>query len=154
MALDKSILEKGIKDLQDNHPSKEDAPKKWAKLIFDYATGGMAGDTKPTFAGYPVALEAKIKTSMDAGELLIKLGTNVEPMWKSAIWASSTFTGVTAVVVGADLDSAMEKVGEQIKKGEKDPIIELAKEIDTWTKKIKVTLTNIQSGATSVVPLS
>lgn len=155
MPLVKSIIELGIQSLQDpNNPASiSAAAQEWSNFIFLHATGGLAGVTIPTFPGYPAALKASFEGSMKSMKFLQQLGTNLQPMWQSAIWAGPSFTGVTTVAIGTTLDIVMESLADRITKGEAS-FPDIATEIDTWSKTIMVTVTNIITGVPLVLPVT
>ena len=150
MALVKSGLKSSLKAIQDSKPpSVAVAANKWAMAIFSYSSAAMAGATVPTLV--PASLQASFLASMNAGKFMDNLGADLLKWWAAAPWAGPGFTGVT--VPPGPMNSAA--IGKNIKDGkQKDVAKYLSDEIDKWTKTVKVTLTNVSSGATSVSPVS
>jgi len=151
MTLVKAGLKTGIKAIQDGQPkSIPEAAQRWAQAIHSYSASAMAGAVLPTTL-MPATLQAKFVVSMNAKKWMENLGADLLSWWSPVAWAGPGFTGVT--VPAPPMNS--KSIGDRIKSGEVSDVAGLlSDEIDKWTKTLKVTLTNVSSGATSLGPVS
>jgi hypothetical protein len=150
MSLDKDKLYKSLKKLEKNMPqSLDEAAQKWADAIKNYYLDALAGDTIPTFS---VELKNSFKSSMKSRKFLELLGTNLQSFMQPAVWNSVAFTGVTASAVGSGLDSMLFPVlAVNLSGKNSDPLAKIVEVIHNWSLTITVTLTNNQSGVTSII---
>jgi len=147
MALVKASLKSAITAIQSSKPtSVVAAATQWSNAIFAYSSAGMAGVTVPTLNA--AALKSLFLASMNSKKWMEKLGADLVTWWTPVPWAGPGFTGVT--IVAPPLNS--KPIGNRILNGE-DAATVLSNEIDIWTKTVKVTLTNTNSGATSTAPV-
>lgn len=150
MALDQQILINSLENLTKKNPSTiGDAAEKWSKMFVEYGTSAMAGATVPAFN--EAVFKGAILAGMASGKMMEVLGGALVSFWQTAVWAGPGFTGVTSAVLPLNTS----EIGNKIANNEIDDVATyLAQEIDKWTKTIKVTLTNINSGVTSIVTIS
>jgi len=153
MALDKSKLENTLKELQSSKPpSTSIAAQKWAEAISDHAKSANAADTSPSFT---VDLRTLFEADMTSQIFLQKLGVNLQSYWQPVTWSSSAFTGITALALGSSLDALLSPlIADNLAGKEPNPMAKLADIIHTWTLTIQVSLTNNQSGVTSLFPVT
>ena len=153
MALDKQILVNGIKDMQKRIPKNNiEAANRWSLLLFNYCSGAMAADAIPVFAGYPKILADSFLLAMNSMTFFETFGINLQTMWTVAAFTGTLTTGITSVADGAMLTSKLKRASQRILKGS-DSINEIASAIHEWSKTIKVSSTNNQSGVIAIVPL-
>lgn len=149
MTLNKSLIVQGINGVQENQPRNiQQAATAWSSFLVNYALTGLAATTIPVFAGYPNLLKQAFVGSMNAGNFLETLGTNLQTMWQTAVWSSATETGVTLAVIGSTLNADI--------KNNVIPVILsnlVANAVDKWTKTITVNVTNTQSGVTTAATI-
>lgn len=154
MALDRDKLYDGINNIGPN-ASIADAADKFAQVFVAYYADALAGDSAPTLV--QSTLSALFAQSMQSNQFLEKLGTNLQAFFLTVGWISTAFIGApgTTLAIGPVLDAQLQIIIQQaLLQQIEDPTDSIATAIHQWsTSNITVTLTNNQSGATSVVPI-
>lgn len=153
MPLIKSSLKSQLQAIQSNCPSSTPlAATQWATAVFGYSSTALAG---PGLTPLPAlalpTLQTSFLKSMTAGTFMDDLGSNLLQWWSAAAWLGPGFTGVT--IPSAPLLSSA--LGKRIVGGKVQDVADLiATEIDSWTKTLQVTGTNVATGVTAVFPVS
>lgn len=154
MALVESALRSSIFGMTSNpSSSKDDAVSRWTDALHSYFSGAIAGATAPTNL-IPATIRGSLLSSM-FGDFYVKLGIGVDLYWRSAVWVGPGFTGVTLSSTGLG-PMLVSKIPELMSLGddrERAASI-ISSTIHSFTKSITVVVTNVTSGATSVVSLT
>lgn len=154
MALNRDKLYNDIKNIGPN-TTIANAADKFAQVFVSYYTDAQAVDSAPTLI--QPNLTALFVQSMQSNEFLEKLGTNLQAFFLTVGWISTAFTGApgTTIALGPVLDAQLQIIIQKsLLQQIEDPTDSIASAVHDWsTSNITVTLTNNQSGATSVVPI-
>lgn len=155
MPLDDRALEQDILRItspQNGPKTLLEAAALWSLAYHKYASGALAGGMVPTGL---VRLTIQTALLGGAADFFVALDSGLTAYWTPVAWATAGFTGVTATAVG--LLAIIRPVGATLAS---DPGVtpevaakRLASALHTYTKAVTVTMTNVTTAATSVVPV-
>ena len=151
MPLIKSTLENGLKKMQKSPPSSlVDASAQWANAFFSYFSPALAAGSTNQPALNVATLTALFLKSMTAGTFMDQLPSDLNTWLATAAWVGP---GTGVGVIGAPLvvlpvkQAALNSADYDFAKG-------LASQVHSWAGTLTVSITNVATGVTTVVPLA
>lgn len=151
MPLMKDTLEKNLKKMQKSPPSSlVDASAQWANAFFSYFSTALAAGSSNQPALNVATLTPLFLKSMTAGTFMEQLPVDLNTWLMTAAWVGP---GTGVGVIGAPLvvlpvsQAALKSADYDFAKG-------LASVVHSWAGTLTVSITNVASGVTTVVPLT